>query len=110
MGLTAHGSINFPNNSIPASCIAGLPSNGASLTSPNSWTEDQSFVNTSNSGNLTVSGNTILGTDSFNTLTIRGNTSFNRPPTMSGEGILTNTIASNAIVGGVGASPSNANT
>ena len=110
MGLTANGSINFPNNSIPASCIAGLPSNGASLTSPNSWTEDQSFVNTSNSGNLTVSGNTTLGTDSFNTLTIRGNTSFNRPPTMSGEGILTNTIASNAIVGGVGASLSNANT
>jgi predicted nucleic acid-binding Zn-ribbon protein len=100
MGLTAHGSINFPNSSIPASCIAGLPSNSASLRSANYWTEDQSFVNTSNSGNLIVSGNTTLGSDRTNSLIIRANTDFINAPTMSGANIFANTIPVSCIIGG----------
>ena len=56
---------------------------------------------------MIVQGNTTLGTNSSNTLTVNSSATFNQPPSMSGANITSNTIPPTCIVGGVGSSYAN---
>jgi hypothetical protein len=169
MGLVARGSISFPDNSIPASCITGTPQGpkgDTGLTGPqgpagptgpagtngtngtagakgdtgatgpagptgatgasgasqlgvaNTWTALQTFsggistTSETDSGALTVQGNTTLGTNSANTLTVNSTPTFNNGLTVSSGTVSfpASSIPSSCISGGGGASLSTANT
>ena len=66
-----------------------------------------STTSETDSGALIVQGNTTLGTNSSNTLTVNSSATFNQPPSMSGANITSNTIPPTCIVGGVGSSYAN---
>jgi hypothetical protein len=73
-GLTVTaGSVIFPNNSISSNCISGL----LSLGNNNTWTGAQTF-----SGGIVVNGttnystNTVIGSNSTNTLTVNATPDF----------------------------------
>jgi hypothetical protein len=71
----AFGTVTFPNNSISASCISGLPSGsggGASLTSLNTWTAKQTFNN-----GIEVAGTVVFPASSIESTCINGLTTTN---------------------------------
>jgi len=88
-GLTvASGSVSFPAKSIDASCIANIPT-GISVSNAYTWKEIQTFqkgISTNgetNTGSITVSGDTTLGTSDANSLTINATPVISSTPTFN---------------------------
>jgi len=88
-GLTvASGSVSFPAKSIDASCIANIPT-GISVSNAYTWKEIQTFqkgISTNgetNTGSITVSGDTTLGTSDANLLTINATPVISSTPTFN---------------------------
>jgi len=88
-GLTvASGSVSFPSKSIDASCIANIPT-GISVSNAYTWKEIQTFqkgISTNgetNTGSITVSGDTTLGTSDANSLTINATPVISSTPTFN---------------------------
>ena len=91
-GLTVTaGSVIFPNNSISSNCISGL----LSLGNNNTWTGTQTF-----SGGIVVNGstnystNTVIGSNSTNTLTVNATPDFKSGLSVSSGTV---TVPNNAI-------------